>query len=210
MSIKDKEKWDAKYLKKSQLLRPREASKNLQECIVHCKGTKALDLACGAGRNAIFLAESGFDVDALDIAEIAVEALNTEAKKKNLLSKINTYQVDLDTYKIKENIYDIIVMANFLDRTVIDSAKNALKKDGILFVETYMLSDDNEKTQSNADNLLKSQELKNLLDDSWEILYYDEFENEDYEIYKMKKQVIVAKCFQKLKLQNGSKSSHYK
>ncbi len=193
MSIQDKEKWDVKYLKKSQLLRPREASKNLQECIFHCKGTKALDLACGAGRNSVFLAEHGFDVDAIDIAKIAIEALNSEAKNKNLLSKISTHHVDLDTYVIQENIYDIIIMTNYLDRTVLESAKSALKKDGILFVETYMVSDDNEKEQSNPDNLLKNQELKEMLDDSWQILHYDEFKNEDYEIYKMKKQVIVAK-----------------
>lgn len=193
MSVKDKEKWDAKYLKKSQLLRPREASKNLQEHIAHCKGTKALDLACGAGRNSIFLAECGFDVDALDIAEVAVAALNAEARSKNLHSKINTYQVDLDTHEIEENLYDIIIMTNFLDRAVLESAKSALKKDGILFVETYMINDENEKTQSDPNNLLKSQELKNILDDSWQILHYDEFENEDYEIYKMKKQVIVTK-----------------
>ena len=193
MSIQDKEKWDLKYLKKSQLLRPRDASKNLQECIVHCKGGKALDLACGAGRNSIFLAECGFDVDALDIAEVALEALRAEATKKNLLSKINTYQVDLDTYRIKEEKYDLIVMTNFLDRTVLESAKSALKVDGILFVETYMISDENEKKESDLKNLLRDQELKNMLDDSWEILYYDEFKNEDYEIYKMKKQVLVTK-----------------
>ena len=193
MSIKDKEKWDAKYLKKSQLLRPREASRNLQAYLVHCKGNKALDLACGAGRNSIFLAECGFNVDALDIAEIAIKALNDEANQKNLLSKINTYQIDLDTHEIKKNIYDIIVMTNYLDRVVLESAKNALKKDGILFVETYMINDQNEKQQSDPNNLLQSQELKNMLDDSWQVLHYDEFENEDYEIYKMKKQVLVTK-----------------
>lgn len=192
MSLKDKEKWDAKYLEKSQLLRPREASKNLQNNILHCKGTKALDLACGSGRNSIFLAQCGFEVDSFDIAEVAIMALDAEAHIKNLNSKINAAQVDLDTHNIKENYYDIIVMANFLDRKVLASAMNALKKDGILFVETYMLSDSNEK-ESNINNLLKSQELKEMLDDSWDILYYDEFENEDYEIYKMKKQVVVAK-----------------
>ena len=193
MSLKDKEKWDAKYLKKSQLLKPRQSSKNLQGYIVRCNGTRALDLACGSGRNSIFLAECGFDVDALDIAEAAIQALNSEAKQKNLLSKINAYQVDLDMYEIKKDRYDVIVMANFLDRAILKSAENALKKDGILFVETYMLSDENEKQDSNLNNLLKSQELKNMLDDSWQVLYYDEFENEDYEIYKMKKQVLVAK-----------------
>ena len=193
MSAKDKEKWDTKYLTKKQLLRPREASRNLQDYIGHCKGTQALDLACGSGRNSIFLAECGFDIDALDIAQIAIETLDAEAQKKNLHSKINTYLVDLDIYEIKKDKYDIIIMANFLDRKIIESAKDALKKDGILFVETYMISDINKKKQSNSKYLLKNQELKNMLNNSWQILHYDEFENEDYEIYKMKKQVVVAK-----------------
>jgi len=193
MSLKDKEKWDAKYLKKKQLLKPRKPSQNLEKYIKYCRGTKALDLACGSGRNSIYLAECGFDVDALDIAKIAIETLNIEAKKNMLSSKINSYQVDLDIYEIIQNKYDIIIMTNFLNRAVLQNAKNALKKDGILFVETYMISDENEKNSSNLANLLKSNELKNILDDSWHILYYNEFKNEDYEIYKMKKQVIVAK-----------------
>jgi 2-polyprenyl-3-methyl-5-hydroxy-6-metoxy-1,4-benzoquinol methylase len=193
MSLKDKKQWDAKYLQKSQLLRPRQASQNLQDYIRYCKGTRALDLACGAGRNSIFLAECGFEVDALDIAEIAINTLKDQAHKMNLHSKIKARQVDLDIYEIKKDSYDIIVMANFLDRAILASAINALKKEGILFVETYMISDDNEKKRSNIDNLLKEQELKNMLDDSWEVLHYNEFENEDYEIYKMKKQVLVAR-----------------
>lgn len=193
MSLKDKDKWDEKYLIKSQLLRPRQASQNLQESIVHCKGTKALDLACGAGRNSIFLAQNGFNVDAFDIAKVAIEALNEEARKQNLLSKINSCVVDLDIHEIEKDIYDIIVMTNYLDRTVLESAKDALKKDGILFVETYMVSDGNEKKESDQSNLLEDEELKESLDDSWQVLFYDEFENEDYEIYKMKKQVIVTR-----------------
>ena len=193
MSLQDKEKWDAKYLKKSQLLRPRQASANLKEWIDYCRGTKALDLACGAGRNSIYLAKCGFDVDAVDIAQIAIDALDAEADKKNLSHKVNAVLADLDRYKIEEEKYDLIVMTNFLDRKILSSAKLALKKDGILFVETYMISDENEKTKSDLNNLLKSQELKNMLDDSFQILSYDEFKNEDYEIYKMEKQVIIAK-----------------
>jgi len=193
MSVQDKEKWDAKYLKKSQLLKPRDASANLKNALLHCCGKNALDLACGAGRNSIYLASSGFSVDAIDIAQIAIDELDAEATKQNLSSKINTKLVDLDSYMIEENKYDLIVMANFLDRTVLKNAKKALKKDGILFVETYMINEENEKTKSDISNLLASQELKNIVGDSLEILYYDEFKNEDYEIYKMQKQVIVAK-----------------
>lgn len=193
MSLQDKNKWDSKYLKKSQLLKPRDASANLKDCLNLCSGTKALDLACGAGRNSIYLARCGFQVDSLDIAAVAIEALEAEAKKQNLTSNINTFLVDLDSYKINLKMYDIIVMANFLDRDILKRAKDALKTNGILFVETYMISDENEKSKSDLNNLLRSQELKQMLDSSFEILHYDEFKNEDYEIYEMKKQVIVAR-----------------
>jgi len=199
MSIQDKEKWDSKYLKKTKLLEPREASKNLQNSVKYAKGYEALDLACGAGRNSIFLAQNGFNVDAIDIATIALKALESEALKKDVHSKINTYCTDLDIYEIKKNKYNFILMSNFLDRTLLKSAMYALKDEGILFVETYMLSEENEKSPSNQSYLLKSGELKSMLDNSWEILHFDEFENEDYEIYKMKKQVLVAK---KVKLSN--------
>lgn len=196
MSLQDKQKWDAKYLKKSQLLKPRDASENLQDATQHCKGKNALDLACGAGRNSIYLAKQGFSVDATDIAKIAIDALNDDAKKNNLSAKINTNLIDLDTYEIQHNKYDLIVMANFLNRELIKKAQIALKKDGILFVETYMINSENEKMKSDLNNLLQSNELKLILNNSFEILYYDEFKNEDYEIYKMQKQVIVAKKIQ--------------
>ncbi len=193
MSVIDKQKWDAKYLKKSQLLLPRDASTNLKAYIKYTKPEYALDIACGAGRNSIFLAENGFKVDAVDIAKLALDTLNEESKAKNLTQKITTHLIDLDVYEIEKDKYDLIIMANYLNRDIIKKAKISIKKDGILFVETYMLDDANEKTKSDMSNLLQSQELKNIIDNSFKILYYDEFKNEDYEIYKMKKQVIVAK-----------------
>ncbi len=54
-------------------------------------------------------------------------------------------------------------MTNFLDRKIISSLKNALKKDGILFIETYMEDKENEKLDSNPDFLLKKGELKVFL-----------------------------------------------
>ena len=193
MSKQDKQKWDTKYLAKNQLLQPRLASQNLQKLMTNINASKALDLASGAGRNSIYLAQMGFEVDAVDIASIALDALNTEAKKQDLHSKINTHLADLDTFTIKKDYYSLIVMCNFLDRDLIQSSLDALQSGGKLFVETYMISDENEKTKSELKNLLKKDELKHLINDNFEIELYDEFKNEDYEIYKMKKQVIVAR-----------------
>ncbi len=193
MSIKDKQKWDAKYIKKSQLLLPRDASINLVNHLDKCVGKRALDLACGAGRNTIYLAKHGFKVDALDIAQIALDALHVELKSQNLSHLVNTKLIDLDKFSEPKNSYDLVLMCNFLDRELIQKAQFSLAKDGVFIVETYMVDEKNEKENSDRNNLLEKNELKDIFTDDYEILFYDEYDNEPHEIYQMKKQVIIAK-----------------
>ena len=187
MSQKDKLKWDKKYQETTSLLKDREPSENLKKIVEKTKGKKALDVASGAGRNSIYLANNGFDVEALDISSVALEVLNNKGFK-NISCKL----VDLDEYEIPKNNYDLIVMTNFLDRNLIPKLSNALKIDGVLFIETYMEDELNEKTSSNPDFLLKKDELKTFFDDNFELLVYDEFLNSE-ELYKMKKQFIAIR-----------------
>ena len=189
MAIEDKEKWNKKYKNTPELLASRPQSYKLSNIINYAKGLDALDVACGSGRNSIFLANSGFNVTSVDISEVALDSLN---EKNN--PKIKTQLVDLDTHKFDENSYDLIIMTNFLDRKAIPKLVNALKKDGVLFIETYMFHEENEKPPSNPDFLLKEGELKNFFDEKEvEIIEYDEFFNESFELYKMRKQAIAIR-----------------
>jgi len=188
MSQKDKLKWDKKYQETTSLLKDREASENLKKIIEKTKGKKALDVASGAGRNSIYLAINGFDVEALDISSVALDVLNNKGFK-NISCKL----VDLDEYEVPKNSYDLIVMTNFLDRNIIPKLSISLKPDGILFIETYMEDDENEKPPSNPDFLLKKDELKTFFDNAFELLDYDEFFNKENELYRMKKQFIAIK-----------------
>ncbi|WP_417328140.1 methyltransferase domain-containing protein [Halarcobacter sp.] len=189
MAIEDKEKWNKKYKNTPELLANRPQSYKLSNIINYAKGLDALDVACGSGRNSIFLANSGFNVTSVDISEVALDSLN---EKNN--PKIKTQLVDLDTHKFDENSYDLIIMTNFLDRKAIPKLVKALKKDGVLFIETYMFHEENEKQPSNPDFLLKEGELKSFFTEKEvEILEYDEFFNEDFELYKMRKQAIAIR-----------------
>jgi SAM-dependent methyltransferase len=188
MALNDKLKWDKKYENTPSLLEKREPSKKLINLLTKAKGKKALDVASGAGRNSIYLATNGFEVEAIDISQVALNEL-----KKKGFDNITCKLVDLDEYEIAQNSYDLIVMTNFLDRNLIPKLATALKKDGILFIETYMHDKINEKPSSNPDFLLQKDELKSFFDDKFEILDYDEFENEDNELYRMKKQAITVK-----------------
>ncbi|XOB61205.1 methyltransferase domain-containing protein [Campylobacterota bacterium DY0563] len=188
MAQKDKIKWDNKYKELPKLLEKRDPCEKLVKFIDKVSKGKALDVACGSGRNSIYMANNGFEVDALDISSVALENLNKLNNKD-----INTLLVDLDEYNFPENTYNLIIKTNFLDRDIIQKLKKSLKKDGIIVIETYMEDEENEKKHSNPDYLLKKDELKSFFTDGFEILDYDEFFNETYELYRMKKQSIVVK-----------------
>lgn len=98
---------------------------------------KALDLAAGEGRNAVFLAEQGFKVDAVDISETGLRKTEQLAQKKGV--KVHTILADLDTYRIKKGEYDLITDFYFLNRNIISKIKRGLKKGGRVIFETYLL-----------------------------------------------------------------------
>lgn len=98
---------------------------------------RALDLACGTGRNALYLAEKGFDVTAIDISPRAIRLAEQRARERGL--KINWIVADLDHYAI-EGRYDLIVISFFLvNKNLVPSIIQALKKGGILLAENHML-----------------------------------------------------------------------
>jgi len=198
MAQKDREKWDKKYHDKPDLLDTRPPSKFVREYHDKCEGKQALDLACGSGRHTLFLSEKGFLVDAVDISAVALEKL---AEKKN--DSINLIEADLDEFMPQRNHYDFIVMSNFLDRDLIARCYDALKDGGVFVIETYMEDDDNEKKESNPDFLLKEDELIMMFYNGFKRLDYDEFWNEDFEKYRMKKQAIAVQKGRALKINYG-------
>jgi len=165
MSIEDKIRWDKKY--KTQIL-PTKTVKVVKRYAGLAKGKKALEIACGMGRNAKFLAQQGFEVEALDISPIAIESLQNIP---NIIAK----EVDLDNYVLKENAYDLIVCTYFLKRELFPQIKKALKDDGIFIFETFMHHSENTKVPSNKSFLLNKGELETIFDNGYEILYLQEF-----------------------------------
>lgn len=188
MSFDDKKKWDEKYNQKPQLLKPRPHSIKLEKMLDRIKGNKALDVACGSGRNTIFLANKGFLVDAVDIARKPLEIINQQNNPN-----IKTILADLDNFNLENNLYDLIVMCNFLDRSLVEKLKASLALNGVFFIETYMKHPKNEKPDSNPDFLLGKDELKTFFISGYEVLDYEEFENETFETYRMQKQYICVR-----------------
>jgi SAM-dependent methyltransferase len=95
-------------------------------------GRMALDLAAGSGRHAIFLAEQGFTVEAVDIS---AEGL---ALFKGRHPAIRPFCADLDTFDIPGDRYDLIVNVLYLNRRLFPQIREALSPGGILIFETLI------------------------------------------------------------------------
>jgi len=174
----DRIKWNQKYKNIKDNFKP---SLIIKRYFNLAKGRVALDIACGLGRNSIFLASKGFLVDAVDISDIAL-------KKLKGYKNINTIEADLDSYEIKKDFYDLIICVNFLNRELFKQIKNGLKKDGLLIYETFI---EDHKNSMNKKYLLKSNELlKSFLD--LNIIYYEEkrvSDNKDLKAFLVAKKI---------------------
>ncbi len=132
---------------------------------------RALDIACGKGRNALFLAEQGFDVTAIDISPVALAEGRRHAAKKNLA--VTWRQVDLEQIQLAENAYDLVVNFNYLQRSLIPQIKAALKVGGTVIFETYLIDQPVIGHPKNPAYLLERNELLRWFRDL-RVLYYRE------------------------------------
>jgi SAM-dependent methyltransferase len=130
----DQKRWDKRYReKKPDLIQG--ANTLLKKYLRFLPKGKALDLAAGEGRNAVFLAENGFDVEAMDISKVAMSRARKLARAKG--ARMKTIAADLDTYAIPKERYELVIDFYFLDRRLIPRIKKGLKKGGMVVFETH-------------------------------------------------------------------------
>jgi len=172
----DKNRWNNRY-NTGEYLYGKEPLKFLKEKLDILVRGKALVLAMGEGRNAVFLAGNGFDVDGCDISEKAIEKAKLFARESGVT--LNAFVADLEEYKIPVNTYDLITCFYYTQRSLIPQIKDGLKKGGMVMLETYSI--DQLKYEKNAPGpknpayLLKHNELLDSFSD-FRILYYREGE----------------------------------
>ena len=131
----------------------------------------ALDVAAGTGRNAIFLAERGFRVVAIDISSIALDEARRRAEKKSL--ELSCQQADLEQIELPQAAYDLIVNLNYLQRSLFPQIRKALKTDGRVIFETYLIDQQAIGHPKNPAYLLNHNELLEQFRD-FRVLYYRE------------------------------------
>ena len=166
--LQDRLTWNERYQKENY---PQEPSTIVKQHAHRAHGKKALDIAAGNGRNALFLADQGFDVDAIDIADAGLSLFSGKHPR------IHTVCADFDHYDIPANRYDLMINIKFLNRRLFPYIKAGLKPGGILIFQTFLNpSDPSGHPQGHADYYLRENELLHAFL-SLKILLYTETED---------------------------------
>jgi tellurite methyltransferase len=153
-----------------------EPSVFLQKMYIYLNKGITLDLACGTGRNAIFLAKNNFKVKGIDFSENAINIAKDLSKDLDI-----EYQLqDLDFYLSSIMSLDSAVAIDYkCSQRLLEDIKKGLKIGGTLYVENYTYEHLKKFNPDNltVDNCYKAFELAKLLK-NWNILYYDEIQSE--------------------------------
>jgi len=133
---------------------------------------RALDLACGRGRHALFLAERGLSVTALDSSAVALAQLRSEATRRDLT--IATRQVDLEVApQLPIAGFDVVLLFFYLQRSLLPHLREAVRPGGLAILRTFSSAGPFPGGPENPDFVLRPGELLEIFAD-WEILRHEE------------------------------------
>jgi SAM-dependent methyltransferase len=171
MSEDDRQRWERKWAARSdESFRPHP----LLTGNAHLLGRgRALDVACGRGQNAIWLAQRGYEVLGVDISDFALAEAAAEATGRGLAEHIQFERVDLDNWMIPAAAFDLICVFRFLDRRLFPAIRAGLRPEGLLFYSTRHIGALRQNPEANTAYLLGSGELLAEFSD-WCIVHHEE------------------------------------
>lgn len=170
MSQADRDKWDRRYREGSYLARV-NPTQLLADWLPRLPAGRALDVACGAGRNALFLAEAGYEVDAVDISAIALERARQSATERNV--EVNWLLADLEEAPPPAHRYDLIVMVRYVNHALVPRLLEMLTDGGYFLCEQHLVSDHDVAGPGNPAFRLQPGQLKDLADDTYVVHYHE-------------------------------------
>jgi len=135
-------------------------------------GGSALDLACGRGRNALYLAGRGYRVTAVDYSAVALAQLEQEAQRRGL--QIATIQADLERQPVlPQQQFDLVVSCYYLHRPLLARMKQLVKPGGTIILRTFSSAGDFEPCRLAPAMVLAAGELLGVFA-GWDILVHEE------------------------------------
>jgi len=123
---------------------------------------RTLDVA--TGRNAIYSARMGFDVEGIDISPEAVSTALEWAREAGVTIKAQVADLE-GGYFIEKDAYEVIICFNYLQRSLIPQIRDGLQKGGMVVYETFIVDQAQFGKPKNPDYLLRHNELLDMFRD---------------------------------------------
>ncbi|MDF9745263.1 class I SAM-dependent methyltransferase [Natrinema salsiterrestre] len=135
----DRDRWNERY-RRDAFDPADDPIPELERRIATLPDGRALDVATGTGRNALFLAEQGYDVDAVDISEAGLERARDRAADRGV--DVDWIRADLAEFDPGRERYDVITVSFFAALEHLPDLKEALAPGGVLVSEHHLRSSD--------------------------------------------------------------------
>ncbi len=185
----DRERWNARW---------RERAADLEDAspfLIEHAGLlgppgKALDLAGGAGRNAIWLARRGYDVTLVDVSDVALDKAEQRAKRLGVVNRMRFLRIDLEGALQLAPLFELALVVHYLDRNRRDDVASLLVTSGILFAANATVTNLERHAKPSAKYLVERGELARWSRDlGFELLA----EQEDWTTEGMHEAAIIAR-----------------
>ena len=171
----DQQFWDDKYSSQTQLWSGRPNGVLVVEATGLPPG-RALDVGCGEGADALWLAERGWTVTATDISRVALDRAAEAAASSGVGDRVRWLHADIAVTPPPAGEFDLVAALYFPiprtpDHAVLKGLLDAVAPGGTLFVGSHDLTGHEDRvTEINLNDYYRHDELVELLDDSWEIV----------------------------------------
>lgn len=169
-------KWDLRYRNGEHTIK--EPSPLLRTAITNLKPGRALDIACGVGRHAIFLAEHGWHATAVDSSRVGIEILQHRACKAGVSVEARVADLESGEFHIERATYDLVCVFYYLQRDLFSTIRAGVKPGGTVVAAIHLNNGREDAKPANPAFLLEPGELKQLFAD-WEITYYREGDSDE-------------------------------
>jgi len=140
--VDDRERWNETYSGDDEFELPEDPIPELERRIDTLPEGRALDVAAGTGRNATYLADRGYDVEAVDVSDEALERARSRADEVGV--DVEWIRADLTDpeFDIEAGAYDLITVSFFAALELLPDLKEALAPGGVLVYEHHLRSSD--------------------------------------------------------------------
>jgi SAM-dependent methyltransferase len=168
-----REKWDQRWQEKA-AVPPGSPDDWLLRVLPHLPDQgKALDLACGMGRNALALARGGYQVTAVDFSLVALDVLSAAAAREKLPVAVVCADLEAGDYRVAPESFDLGLQFYYLFRPLLSRLQDAVRPGGYIAIRTFSQAGQERFGPVNRNISFVPGELLKLFS-RWEILLYEE------------------------------------